>query len=120
MDLTTLRAHCSAKPGATEGHPFGPGALVFKVAGKIFAIVGEDADPLEVSVKCEPEFGEALRRNYPAVRPGYHLDKRHWITVVLDGTVADGDLRDWVDDSYDLVVAGLPRRERERLGHTPT
>lgn len=115
MDLADLRAHCLAKPGATEQHPFGPGALVLKVGGRIFAIIGEDAEPLTVSLKCEPELALALREAYGAVAPGYHLDKRHWNTVTLDGTVADREVRDWIDDSYDLVVERLPRRVRAAL-----
>jgi predicted DNA-binding protein (MmcQ/YjbR family) len=115
MDLYDLRSHCLSKPGAVEGHPFGPGVLVMKVGGKIFAIVAEEADPLEVSLKCEPEIALVLRDAYDAVRPGYHLNKRHWNTVTLDGSVEDRQLHDWIDDSYDLVVDGLPRRIRNSL-----
>ena len=110
-----VRAHCLAKPAATEGHPFGPGALVMKVAGKVFAIVMEERDPLEVSVKCEPDLAESLRRAYPAVAPGWHLNKRHWNTITLDGTCTDDEVRAWIDDSYDLVVAGLPASRRREL-----
>lgn len=115
VDLEALRAHCLAKPGASEEHPFGSGALVMKVAGKIFAIVAEDAQPLAVSLKCEPEIAIVLRNRYEAVGPGYHLNKRHWNTVTLDGTIGDSDIRDWIDDSYDLVVDGLPSRTRTAL-----
>lgn len=115
MDRSSLRAHCLGKPGATEGHPFGPGALVFKVGGKMFAIVGEDDERATVSLKCEPDLAVDLRAAYEAVRPGYHLDKRHWNTVTLDGTVTAEEVRDWIDDSYDLVVHGLPRRVRDAL-----
>lgn len=115
MDLAGLRAHCLAKPGTSAEYPFGPGALVLKVGGKIFAIVAEEDQPLTVSLKCEPELAAGLRETYDAVAPGYHLDKRHWNTVTLDGTVPDRDVRDWIDDSYDLVVASLPRRTRETL-----
>jgi predicted DNA-binding protein (MmcQ/YjbR family) len=118
MDLETLRAYCLAKPGAGESYPFGPGALVMKVAGKLFAIIGEDDDPLTVSLKCEPELAVVLRDTHPAVAPGYHLDKRHWNTVTLDGTVPDDELGDWIDDSYDLVVARLPKRVRAELAGT--
>jgi predicted DNA-binding protein (MmcQ/YjbR family) len=115
MNLEALRAHCLAKPGASAGHPFGPGVLVMKVGGKIFAIVGADEEPLTVSLKCEPEIAVVLRASHRAVRPGYHLNKRHWNTVTLDGSVEDDRIREWVDDSYDLVVDGLPRRVREDL-----
>lgn len=115
MDADSLRAHCVAKPGATEEHPFGPDVLVIKVEGKVFAIIPEDAEPPSISLKCDPGWAIALRDTYTAVQPGYHLNKRHWNTVTLDGTIADDEVRDWIDDSYDLVVAGLPRRLREAL-----
>lgn len=118
MDLAELRAHCADKPASNEDYPFGPGALVMKVAGKMFAIVADDADPLTISLKCDPEEAPMLRSSYSAVSPGYHLNKRHWNTVILDGTVPDEVIRGWIDDSYDLVVAGLPKRERENLGPT--
>jgi predicted DNA-binding protein (MmcQ/YjbR family) len=120
VDLLTLRAHCLAKAGTTAEHPFGPGALVMKVAGKVFAIIAEDAQPPSVSLKCEPEVVTALQATYDAVGPGYHLDKRHWVTVVLDGSIATDEVSGWVDDSYDLVVDGLPRRIRDRLRADPS
>ena len=115
MDLTNLRSHCRANPGVTEEHPFGPGALVMKVRGKIFAIIGEDENPLTVSLKCEPEIALVLRSSYGSVQPGYHLNKRHWNTVTLDGTIDDRHVLQWVDDSYDLVRAGLPARIRDQI-----
>jgi predicted DNA-binding protein (MmcQ/YjbR family) len=115
MDLRTLRKSCLAKPGVTEGHPFGPGVLVMKVAGKVFAIIAEDSDPLSVSLKCEPEIATVLRDTYDAVGPGYHLNKRHWNTVTLDGSIEDDRVLEWIEDSYDLVVDKLPRRVRDEL-----
>ncbi len=115
VDLDTVLAHCLAKPGAGSGRPFGPGALVLKVAGKIFAILGDDAEPPTVSLKCEPELAVVLRETHAAVAPGYHLAKRHWNTVRLDGSVPDDEVLSWIDDSYDLVVDTLPRRVRTRL-----
>ncbi|MGH2750608.1 MAG: MmcQ/YjbR family DNA-binding protein [Actinomycetota bacterium] len=115
MNLKSLRAHCLRKPGVTESYPFGPGALVMKVGAKVFAIIGEDEEPLQASFKCEPEIADVLRNTHAAVRPGYHLNKRHWNTVTLDGTVEDSDVFDWMDDSYDLVLAGLPRRARDEI-----
>jgi predicted DNA-binding protein (MmcQ/YjbR family) len=112
--VRSLRDHCLAKPGTTDGYPFGPGALVAKVAGRMFALITDDEDPVRVSVKCEPELAELLCQTHDAVSPGYHLNKRHWITVTVDDDVED-QVRSWIDDSYDLVVAGLPRRERDRL-----
>jgi predicted DNA-binding protein (MmcQ/YjbR family) len=88
---------------------------VFKVAGKMFALSMLKSKPLEVSVKCEPELASQLRLSYPAIRPGYHLNKRHWNTITLDGSIPDELVFDMIEDSYDLVVAGLPRAEREAL-----
>jgi len=94
MDLADVREHCLSKPGITEGRPFGPGVLVTKVGGKVFAIIAEDAEPLEISLKCEPEIAISLRRSHSAVRPGYHLNKRHWNTITLDGSVSDDLVRE--------------------------
>jgi predicted DNA-binding protein (MmcQ/YjbR family) len=105
--------------GAAEEFPFGPEPAVFKVGGKIFAISMLGREPLEVSLKCEPELAERLRATYPAIRPGYHLNKRHWNTVTLDGSLPDGMVLDMLEDSYDLVVAALPRRVRRELGWEP-
>ena len=110
-----MRACCLGQPGAVETAPFGEGVSVFKVGGKIFAITALERAPLEVSLKCEPELAVDLRSTYPAVRPGYHLNKRHWNTVTLDGSLPDQLVRDLVEDSYDLVVSALPKRTRARL-----
>jgi len=118
VDAGELRRWCLAQPGAVEDFPFGPGPSVFKVGGKMFAISALDRAPLEVSVKCEPELALQLRVTYAAIRPGYHLNKRHWNTVTLDGSVSDAMVRDMVEDSYDLIVAAMPRAVRERLGWT--
>ena len=88
---------------------------MFKVGGKMFALSALESRPLKVSVKCEPELARALRASYPAVQPGYHLNKRHWNTITADGTLPDKLVRDMVEDSYDLVVAALPRAVREQI-----
>jgi predicted DNA-binding protein (MmcQ/YjbR family) len=111
-----LRSWCLGMPGSQETFPFAPETSVFKVAGKIFAIARLDGEPLRVSMKCEPALAEQLRLSHPSIVPGYHLDKRHWNTVTLDGSLDDGMVRDLVEDSYALVVDGLPRRAREALG----
>jgi predicted DNA-binding protein (MmcQ/YjbR family) len=118
MDAAALRAWCLEQPGAVEDFPFGPETSVFKVAGKMFALTRLRREPLEVSVKCEPALAEALRQSYDAVRPGYHLNKRHWNTLTLDG-LADQEVRDMIEDSYDLVVSALPARVRDQLGWEP-
>jgi predicted DNA-binding protein (MmcQ/YjbR family) len=111
-----LRAYCLARPGAEETFPFSEGVSVFKVSGKMFALTALRREPLEVSVKCDPELAEDLRAANPAIRPGYHLDKRHWITVTVDGSLPDRTVRDLIEDSYDLVVAKLPRSRRPAAG----
>ncbi|UGS36703.1 MmcQ/YjbR family DNA-binding protein [Capillimicrobium parvum] len=117
MDAQELRAYCLGRTGAIEDFPFGPEHSVFKVAGKMFALTPLDRrEPLEVSVKCEPEIAVALRGSYAAIRPGYHLNKRHWNTITLDGSLPDQLVRDLIEDSYDLVVSALPQRTRNRLG----
>ena len=104
---------CETLPGSLEGYPFGEAAAVYKVVGKMFAIFGPQDDPPRVSVKLPPEEGVALRAQYPGrVLPGYHLNKRHWNTVLLDGTLDDGEVFDLVRQSYDIVVAMLPARSR--------
>jgi predicted DNA-binding protein (MmcQ/YjbR family) len=103
MTPEELRAHCTGLPGASEEFPFNPATSVFKVGGKIFAIAPLDAEPLTVSVKAEPEIGESLREAHEAIVPGYHLNKRHWITVTLGGDAGDALARDLIVDSYDLV-----------------
>ena len=115
MRAADLRAACLALPAAVEEFPFGPETSVFKVAGKVFALSALRSAPLKVSLKCEPELAQQLRLDYEAIRPGYHLNKRHWNTVTVDGTVPDRMVREMVEDSYDLVVSGLPKRVRDTL-----
>jgi len=102
--------------GAAEEFPFGEATSVFKVGGKIFALSALGSEPLKVSLKCEPDLAERLRDAYPAVVPGYHLNKRHWNTVTIDGSVPEEAVAAMIEDSYDLVVDKLPRATRERLG----
>ena len=120
MTARSLRKLCLEFPGAYEDFPFGPETSVFKVEKKLFAISPLGASPLTVSLKCEPELAEELRGSYPeAVAPGYHLNKRHWNTVLCDGrALPDAMVRDMVEDSYDLIVAAMSRAVRERLGWT--
>jgi predicted DNA-binding protein (MmcQ/YjbR family) len=111
-----LRRYCLSFPGSVEDFPFHPATSVFKVEGKIFALSRLKGRPLNVSLKCEPALAEQLRTDHEAISPGYHLDKRHWNTVVLDGSLPDRMVREMIEDSYDLVVAKLPRRTRAALG----
>ena len=110
VDLTALLA---SRPGAQPGYPFGPEVQVWKVGGKMFALVAEDADPPRISLKCDPDLALELRAQYPDhVTPGYHLNKRHWNTVTVDDRLPPYELDDWIGHSYELVVAGLPKKER--------
>jgi len=106
---------CAGKTGASEDYPFGDGVAVFKVVGKMFALVSLDDHIGQVSLKCDPELALALRTLHPAVTPGYHLNKRHWHSVTLDGSIDEELLAEMIDDSYDLVVGKLPKAVRERL-----
>lgn len=102
-------------PATTEDHPFGPDSTVYKVADKMFAILQPSEDPPQVTLKCEPSLALELRAQFPAVIEGYHVNKTHWNTVVLDGTVPADEVRDMVEHSYRRVVAGLPKQARQRL-----
>jgi predicted DNA-binding protein (MmcQ/YjbR family) len=112
MDFSALRAYLASRPGAVEDFPFGPFTLVFKVGGRMFALVFIGEDPLRLNLKCDPPKAEILREVYPAVLPGYHMNKRHWNTVVLDGSLPEADLHSMIDESHALVVQGLPRSRR--------
>ena len=115
MDLREL---CLSFTGAEETYPFSAETTVFKVRGKIFAIAALDREPPAISLKCEPEIAAQLRAGHEAITPGYHLNKRHWNTVVLDGSLPDAMVRDMIEDSYDLIVAALPKARQRALGWT--
>lgn len=125
MDAEALKELCLGFPGAYEDFPFGPEASVFKVRspsggadrpGKMFALSSLDAVPLTVALKGDPALVVQLRAAHPEITGAWHMNKGHWSDVRLDGALADEDVRDLVEDSYDLVVAGLPRAHREALG----
>ncbi len=113
MDGRAVLQWCRTRPGATEERPFGPDTLVFKVGGKMFAAT--QAEPTTVSLKCDPKFAEHLRARHPAIAPGYHMSKRHWNTVRLDGSLPPDLVEELLGHSYTLVVDGLPRRVRDEL-----
>jgi len=113
--LETALALCRQPPGTTEDSPFGPGVLVFRVGGKIFAMTNVDAERPGLTLKCDPGWAVILRGAYTGVRPGYHTNKRHWNTVDLGADVPDDELAEMIAHSYSLVVQGLPRRVRESL-----
>ena len=103
MNIESLREYCIAKTGATESFPFGENTLVFKAAGKIFALINLDGD-LSINLKCDPGYAIDLRERYPSVTPGYHMNKKHWNTIILDGTIPDREVWSWIDHSYDLIA----------------
>jgi predicted DNA-binding protein (MmcQ/YjbR family) len=113
VNAADLRDWCLTMPGAAEEFPFGPLTSVFKVRRKIFAITALDSTPLKVSVKCDPELAEILRGGHEAIVPGYHLNKRHWITVTLGADVPDQAVRDLIEDSYDLVKPKVRQRRSQ-------
>jgi predicted DNA-binding protein (MmcQ/YjbR family) len=102
MNIEELRDYCNSKPGAEEGFPFGDDTLVFKKNGKIFALVNLDGE-LSINLKCDPALALELRERHPAVIPGYHMNKKHWNTINLDGTIPDKEVFSWIDLSYDLI-----------------
>ena len=111
-----LKAFCLEQPAAEETFPFSAELSVFKVGGKVFALCALDETPLRISLKCVPEVAVKLRLEYPAIIAGYHLNKQHWNTVHLDGTVPDDLVREMIEDSYDLVRSKLPKAVRITLG----
>ncbi len=104
MNIESLREYCLSKPGAEETLPFGPDTLVFKVNGKVFLLVGLDTEDLRFNVKCDPDKALELREEYPCVLPGFHMNKKHWNTIVVDGSVSNALLKEWIDHSYTLVA----------------
>jgi predicted DNA-binding protein (MmcQ/YjbR family) len=115
MDLEQFREYCLSKVAATESMPFGESVLVFKVARKIFALAALDEIPATVNLKCDPDLALGLRDQYEQVRPGYHMNKKHWNTIEIDGGIPDAELHKMIDHSYDLVVQGLSKKARDKL-----
>src|SRR5436190_15821954 len=111
MDIESLREYCLSKPHTRETLPFGPDTLVFKVKGKIFLITGLDSEQLSFNVKCDPELAVELREQHSCVLPGYHMNKKHWNTILVDGTVSSKKLIDWIDQSYNLISGGSRKKK---------
>ncbi len=114
MNIEEYRDYCMAKPGVTEHFPFDDKVLVFKVMNKVFALANVDLFA-SINLKCDPERAIELRETYNAVQPGYHMSKKHWNTVEMNGSVPDQLVKDWIDHSYELVVVGLPKKLRLEL-----
>ena len=115
MNVEEVRDYCLAKEGVTEGFPFGEEVLVFKVMEKIFLLTSLDANPFRINLKMNPELAEEYREKYEDVMPGYHMNKRHWNTVVLDGSIPRGEIERMIDRSFGLVVKSLKKAERQAL-----
>jgi predicted DNA-binding protein (MmcQ/YjbR family) len=115
MELEFVRSYLLKKKRTTEELPFGPEALVFKVMGKMFALLAWQQNPLRISLKCDPDHALALRDIYEAVQPGYYMNKKHWNTITLNGSIPDDEILKMIDDSYRLVVKGLKKADREKL-----
>ncbi|MFH1320869.1 MAG: MmcQ/YjbR family DNA-binding protein [Bacteroidota bacterium] len=114
MNIEELREYCLSKIETTESFPFDEVTLVFKVLGRMFALTNLDGE-LSVNLKCDPEKAIELRERYPAVQPGYHMNKKHWNTVYIDGSIDDDQIMQWIDDSYELVCGGLSNVQKKEL-----
>ena len=114
MNIEEIREYCLSKKGVTESFPFDDVTLVFKVLDKLFALTSLDKE-LSLNLKCDPETAIQLRAEYPAVLPGYHMSKKHWNTVMIDGSINDKLIYQWIDDSYQLVAGRLTRKQKEEL-----
>ena len=114
MDIEQYRSYCMSKKGVTEEFPFGENTLVYKVMGKMFALT-DLVDFSGINLKVDPEAGVDLRERYPSVHPGYHMNKKHWITVMMDGSIPDKLLYTWIDTSYNLVTRSLIKSQRSAL-----
>jgi len=114
MNIEDFRAYCLNKKGATEDTPFDETTLVFKVMGKMFSLTSLDK-AFSINLKFDPSLAQELRDRYPVVKPGYHMNKKHWNTIMMDGSVSDDQLKKWVDHSYNLVIDKLTKSQKELL-----
>jgi len=115
MNVEEIREYCLSRPAVTESTPFDDVTLVFKVAGKMFAIMPLDNPDLSITLKCDPEKAIALRERYPYVKPGYHTSKIHWNTIFIDATIDRNLILEWIDHSWEMVVKGLNKKQKEIL-----
>ncbi|CAN5163282.1 MmcQ/YjbR family DNA-binding protein [soil metagenome] len=113
MNLQELREYCLSKQGVEETTPFGPDTLVYKVIGKVFLLTSFDSNPLQFNVKCNPEHAIELRERYDCVLPGFHMNKKHWNTILVNGNAPNKLIKEWIDDSYQLVMNGFSKKEKE-------
>lgn len=111
MDIESFQQYCLSLPETTEEFPFGPDTLVYKVRGKMFALANLEIFD-SINLKCDPENAIELREQYPAVTPGYHMNKKHWNSIAIDHSISDKILKSWIQHSYDLVLSGMPKRKK--------
>jgi predicted DNA-binding protein (MmcQ/YjbR family) len=115
MDIEDLRKYCLSKSHVEETLPFGPDVLVYKIGGKAFLLCPLDPEGLRFNVKCDPDLAVELREQFTCVYPGYHMNKKHWNTIFIDGSVSIKQLKEWIDHSYDLIVQSLPKKIQDSL-----
>ncbi len=115
MNIEEITEYCLSKKGVTQEFPFDEDTLVLKVMGKMFLLASLEKIPLQINIKCNPEEAVELREKYDAVIPGYHMNKKHWNTVIVDNSIPPRNIFCWIDNSYDLVVSGLKKFEKEEL-----
>jgi predicted DNA-binding protein (MmcQ/YjbR family) len=116
MNAEEIREYCLVKKGVEESFPFDSNTLVFKVGGKIFLLLGLDSDPIQFNIKCDPVKAIELREKHACVLPGYHMNKQYWNTVICDGSAPKKLIFKWIDDSYEIVLAALPKKTKTLLG----
>lgn len=115
MNIESIGEYCLSKKGAFEDFPFDEETLVFKVGGKMFALIPLEKIPLQINLKCDPEKAVELREHFEDVQPGWHMSKKYWNTIILEGNIRWNDLKEWIDHSYDEVVKGLKKSERDKI-----
>jgi len=120
MNLEMLHEFMLTMPGTVEERPFTPEVPVYKVMGKMFAYVSPNKQPPWLTLKLDPAMGRLVRSTHRSVLPGYHMNKEHWNTIILDGSIAEGEILAWIEESYDLVVAGLTRKKKAELRRLTT
>jgi predicted DNA-binding protein (MmcQ/YjbR family) len=115
LTLEVIKAYCLAKPGSSAGYPFGEGTLVFKVLDRMYALCSEDERPLRINLKCDPDDALALRAQYSAIIPGYHMNKKHWNSLIMDGSLQDSLVFELIDHSYQLVISKMSQAKQRKL-----
>jgi predicted DNA-binding protein (MmcQ/YjbR family) len=115
MNVEEVREYCMSKKGSSEEFPFDDVSLVIKAGEKMFALISLDEQPLRISLKCNPDYALELREQYSAVQPAYHFNKKYWNMIILDGSISDKNLKHWIDHSYEMVLKGMTKKQREEI-----